>query len=94
MLVVDNRAIQYADDSLGHVRVQSESLFIALKKSFRDHTSIGEYIQFGRMDNGEYVPHLPQKRKLYELSLAVWLAVQDGLEFTGCAVFRNKLRIK
>ena len=51
-------------------------------------------MQFGRMDNGEYVPHLPQTRKLYELSFAVWLAFQGGLEFTGCAVFRNKLRIK
>ena len=46
------------------------------------------------MDNGEYVPHLPQTRKLYELSLAVWLAFQGGLELTGCAVFRNKLPIK
>ena len=49
----DHRAIQYADDSLGHVRVQSESLFVALKKAIRDHVSIGDYIQFGRVDNGE-----------------------------------------
>ena len=67
----DPRAIQYADDSLGLVRIQSESLFIALKKAIRDHKSISDYISFGRLDQGEYQPHLPQTRKLYELSLAV-----------------------
>ena len=68
----DVRAVQYADDSLGHVRVQSESLFIALKKAVRDHDAAGDYFQFGRVDNGMCHQHQPQTRKLYELSLAVF----------------------
>ena len=79
---------------MGHARVRSESLLISLKQAVRDYDSIGDLVQFGRIDNGNYHPHLPQNRKLYELSLAIWLAFQGNLEFTGCVVFRDKLRVK
>ena len=90
----ESRAVQYADDSLGYVRVRSESLFISLKQAVRDYDLIGDLVEFVRIDNGNYHPHLPQHGKLYELSLAVWFAFQGNLEFTGCVVFRDKLRVK
>lgn len=61
----ESRAVQYADDSLGYVRIRSESLFISLKQAVRDHDTIGDLVEFGRLDNGGYHPRLPQNRKLY-----------------------------